>query len=255
MFSKQLKLEFFSIQPEITKLSPIIPAHEFKPKWWDKAQQEFVNATKDPNFGKSKFVHTAKCPGIFNLIRYGWIMTTWQDIIIKTNGDGETFEWTTPINQKTLKSTNDLGEPVGFQGKHQLSDFMGGWRNSLNTVIKLNTPWRCIVPKGYYLLEQQVPYADDDRFTTLPGFFSREYGVAQMNPQLRWHVTNGETIIKAGTPIAHYMLIPQQQADMTVMDATPEQIQAEEVTQLEINRTYVTDRSQSKCVFARMFGK
>lgn len=253
MFNKKPKLEFFSISPEIAKLAPIVPAHEIKPRWWDKAQQQFVEATKDPEFGKSKFVHTAKCPGIFNLIRYGWIMTTWQDILIKTNGDGHTFEWSTPIDQKKVHSTNEMGEAVGFQSKEQLSDFMGGWCNSLNTVIKINTPWRCIVPKGYYLLEQQVPYADDDRFTTLPGFFSREYGVAQMNPQLRWHLTNGETVIKAGTPIAHYMLIPQEQADVTVMEATKQQIMAEEVTQLDLMRNYVTDRSKSKCVFARMF--
>jgi hypothetical protein len=40
---------------------------------------------------------------------------------------------------------------------------------------------------------------------------------------------------------------------MIVMDATDEQILAEEVTQLEINRRFVSDKSKSKCVFARLF--
>ena len=253
MFNKRPEIEFFSIQPEITKLAPIVPAHEIKPKWFDKAQEDFVENAKDPDFGKRKFIHTAKCPGIFNLIRYGWVMTTWQDILIKTNGDTQSFEWQTPIDQKTMKATNEFAPQVGYHGKEQLSDYMGGWDDSLNCVIKINTPWRCIVPKGYYLLEGPVPYSDDNRFTTMPGFFSQEYGVAQMNVQLKWHVLNGETLIKAGTPIAHYMLVPQDQARMKVSDANEDQIKAEEITQLEINRRFVSDRSKSKCMFARLF--
>ena len=252
--NKKPKVEFFSIIPEVTKLAPIVPAYTLKPKWFNKMQQEFVDATKNPDFGKRKFVHTAKCPGIFNIIRYGWVMTTWQDIIIKTNGDGASFEWQSIIDQKNLKAKSDPGQAVGFHPEDQLSGYMENW-DGLKSIIKMHTPWRCIVPKDYYLLEGPVPYSDDDRFTTLPGFFSQEYGVAQMNPQLKWNIKDGETLIKAGTPIAHYMLVPKQEADMIVMDATDDQILAEEVTQLEINRRFVSDRSKSKCVFARMFNK
>ena len=46
MFNKRPEIEFFSIQPEITKLAPIIPAHEIKPKWFDKAQDDFVITAK-----------------------------------------------------------------------------------------------------------------------------------------------------------------------------------------------------------------
>lgn len=254
MFNKRPKLEFFSIVPEITKLAPIMPAHQYKPKWFGKAQEEFVEATKASDFGKKKFVHTAKCPGIFNIIRYGWVMTTWQDIIIKTNGDGQSFEWQSVIDQKNLKAKSDPGDAIGFHSEEQLSGYFENW-DGLKSVIKVHTPWRCIVPKDYYLLEGPMPYSEDTRFTTLPGLFSQEYGVSQLNPQLKWNVMEGETLIKAGTPIAHYMLVPKQEAQVTVMDATDEQILAEEVTQLEINRRYVSDRSQSKCVFARMFGK
>ena len=254
MFKKRPKLEFFSIVPEITKLAPIMPAHQYKPKWFNKAQEEFVEATKAPEFGMHKFVHTAKCPGIFNIIRYGWVMTTWQDIIIKTNGDGVSFEWQSVIDQKNLKAKADPGNAIGFHPQEQLSGYFENW-DGLKSVIKVHTPWRCIVPKDYYLLEGPMPYSEDNRFTTLPGLFSQEYGVSQLNPQLKWNIMKGDALIKAGTPIAHYMLVPKQEAHMTVMDATDEQILAEEVTQLEINRRYVSDRSKSKCVFARMFGK
>jgi hypothetical protein len=255
MFNKRPKLEFFSLIPEVTKLAPIVPAYEIKQRWFEKVTEDFVNKTKEPNFGHTPFIHTAKCPGVFNLMRYGWIMTTWQDIIIKTNGDKQTFEWRSAVDQKKRFNKIEVGDAVGYHPASQFSDYQGGWDDSLNCILKIQTPWRCIVPKGYYLLEGPIPYSEEKRFTTVPGFFSQEYGVSQMNVQLKWHVLNGETLLKAGTPIAHYMLIPKVQADMSVMEATPNQIEAENITQLELLRRNVSDRSKSKCIFARMFGK
>lgn len=252
LFKKEPTLEFFSLIPEVTQVAPIVHASTYKPDWFIKAQQEFVEATKDQDFGKHKSIHTAKCPGVFNLIRYGWVMTTYQDIVIKTNGDGESFEWRTPVNQATLNN-NGVIDAVGFHAKEQLAVYQGGWKDSLNSVIKINTPWRCIVPKGYYLYENHLPYSEEKRFTTLPGFYSQEYGVSQLNVQLQWHILDDEVLIKAGTPIAHYMLIPKHEARLMVSDASPEQLAAEKVTQLEISKRYVSDKAKSKCVFARMF--
>jgi hypothetical protein len=253
MFNTRPKIEFFSLSPHIANLAPILPAHHFKPKWFDAATDEFVDMAKKDDFGTSIVRHTAKCPGVFNLIRYGWVMTTWQDIVIETNGDKQTFKWSTPNDQKKLKSKIDLDENIGFNSREQLSDYMGGWDDSLGCVLKIQTPWRIIVPKDYYLLEGPLPYSVEKRFTTLPGFFSQEYGVAQLNVQLKWHVLNGKTLIKAGTPISHYMLVPKIQADMTSMEANEKQLHAEEITQLEINRRFVSDRAKSKCVFGKLF--
>jgi hypothetical protein len=245
---KQPKIEFFSMMPNLTKLAPIVPAGQFKPSWFAKAQDEFSDLTKDTSYGKNSITHTAKCPGIFNLIRYGYILTTWQDIVITTNGDKHTFEWRSPIDQSKYDSP-----AVSFMHKEQLSDYMGGWDDSLSCVIKFNTPWRVIVPKGYYLLEGPLPYTDEKRFTTMPGFFSREYGVAELNIQLKWHVLEGETLIKAGTPIAHYMLLPKDQPKLSVMDATPEQIEADQVSKLQNTRKFVRDYGSSKCIFGKLF--
>jgi hypothetical protein len=253
MFNKRPKIEFFSLSPDITRLAPIVPAHKFKPQWFEKATKEFVNITKQEGYGTEPVRHTAKCPGVFNLIRYGWVMTTWQDIIIETNGDKQLFIWKTPIDQSKLRSKTQMDENVGFHPSSQLSDYMGGWDDSLNCVLKIHTPWRVIVPKNYYLLEGPLPYSDDNRFTTMPGFFSQEYGVSQLNVQLKWNVLNGKTLLKAGTPIAHYMLVPKIQADVEVMDATDKQLEAEELTQKELNRRYVSDRAKSKCFFGELF--
>jgi len=247
MFNKP-KIQFFSVMPELTKLAPIVPASQFKPSWFKSASKELADMSKDESYGKSRISHTAKCPGIFNIIRYGYVLTTWQDIVITTNGDKHSFEWRSAIDQSKYDSP-----AVSFMSKEQLSDYMGGWDDSLSCVVKLNTPWRVIVPKGYFLQEGPLPYTDEKRFTTLPGFFSQEYGVAQLNIQLKWHILEGDTLIKAGTPIAHYMLLPKDQPDLSVTSATPQQLEADRLTELENTRMFVTDHGSSKCIFGKLF--
>lgn len=68
-------------------------------------------------------------------------------------------------------------------------------------------------------MEMPLPLSEENRFTTVPGYFSKEAGPASMNVQLMWHVMDGETLIKAGTPIAQYVLVPKDQPDMVCRDA------------------------------------
>jgi hypothetical protein len=150
---------------------------------------------------------------------------------------------------------NLVGDPIGYHPPQQFADYVGHMPDTLRNIIKINTPWRCVVPEGYYLQEGPLPYTNERRFTTAKGFFSREYGVAQMNVQLFWHVMNGETIIKAGTPIAHYMLIPKKQFKLKVRAASTQDLEHERITQLEMARKFVSNRTESKCIYAKLFGK
>jgi hypothetical protein len=252
IFKRKPKIEFFSLMPEVAAIAPILPANKFRPEWLVSAGKDYADQKQQPSFGKEKLIHTAKCPGIYNFVKYGWVMTTWQDVLIHTNGDGLSFEWKTPANQKFM-APESVGDMVGHHSPAQLSALMGGFHDALQTVIKIQTPWRCLVPEGYYLMEGPLPYSNERRFTTLPGFFSSEYGVAQMNVQLKWHVLNGEVLLKAGTPIAHYMLVPKSEAELVVAAATPEQLAIEAITQAELARRFVTDRSASKCLFSNLF--
>lgn len=251
---KKPTIEFFSLIPEVATLQPVISARNFRPDILLNASKKYAEDKKDSSFGTHKIFSTARCPGIYNLVRHGWVVCAWQDITITTNGDGESFNWSTPVDQRTLTNGALVGEAVGFHPKHQYADHVGGSiPNSLSNVLKIHTPWRCIVPKGYYLQESNMPYTDEKRFTTVPGFFSREQGVAQMNIQLLWHELNGITVIKAGTPLAHYMLIPIDQPELVSMAATPEQIFADKITTTELIRNNVTNMKERKCIFAKIF--
>lgn len=205
--SSPKKIEFINEIEGVAELMPLIPAKQHRNVWVNKAAQDFAEKRSMPMWNHDKLMHTARCPGIFSLQRHGWIMRTWQDIEITTYGDGMGFIW--------KAATNIGGDPVGQHPPEQLSNFFEEWpQNTLRTIVKMHTGWRCIVPKGYYLLEMPLPLSDEQRFTAIPGYFSRESGPASMNVQLMWHVMSGSTLIKAGTPIAQYVLVPKEQMEM-----------------------------------------
>jgi hypothetical protein len=254
LFKKEPEVEFFSLMPEIVDIAPIQNARNFRPDLLVNASKDFAEKKKDPAFGLTRLISTAKCPGVYNYVRHGWVMTTWQDFVIETNGDSETFLWTTPVDQARRATVPTVGDMIEGHSKQQYADYIGGTiPNSLSTVIKINTPWRCIVPKGYYLEEGPLPYTSEKRFTTVPGYFDRESGVAQMNVQILWHVMKGKTLIKAGTPIAHYRLIPIEQPKMKCMAANEDQLYYERVHHLATNKRNVTDIKERKCFFAELF--
>ena len=254
-FKKENKIEFFSLIPEVADLIPIIPASKYKPEWYKNMIYEFSEVRKSENYGHQKEAHTAKCPGIQNLINYGWIMRTWQDLIIETNGDGYTFVWRTPINQKNLENGDILGEEIGFHNANEFSNYFGGFVDSLQTVIKIQTPWKCIIPEDFYLYEGPIPYSFNEVFTIIPGMFSDNDGIASLNPQLKWNKINGKVLIKAGTPLAHYMLVPKKQFESISRSATEEQKQSLKLCNFELSRRFLTNYNQSKDVFKKIFKK
>jgi hypothetical protein len=254
-FKKEPTIEFFSLMPDVVKIAPIQSAANFRPELMTNAAKDLSRKKREPEYGFTKLNNTAKCPGIYHYANHGWVMTTFQDIIIRTNGDGETISTDSAINNTMMKGGEYIGSTISFHPPQQYANYMGNMANTVRNVIKIHTPWRCVVPEGYYLQEGHLPYSNEKRFTTATGFFSRDYGVAQMNVQLLWHVMDGEVILKAGTPIAHYMLIPKKQHKLEVRSATEQDLEYERITHAEINRKFVSNRTESKCIYAKLFGK
>lgn len=252
---KEPVVDFFSVIPEIAKVEPIVPATRFRPDLLINATKHYAEQKKNPDFGTTTFKSVARCPGIYNYVRHGWIQTAWQDIVIETNGDGETYTWTTPLSQSTMGQGGKLaGETVAFHSKEAYSDFMGGIPNSLSCALKINSPWRCHVPDGYYLMSGPVPYSNETRFTTATGFLSTEdIAHTPLHVQMHWHVLNGKTLIKAGTPLAHYMLVPKKQLDFVVREATEEDIKNEYMVEAILQRRFVADLKERKCMFSKLF--
>lgn len=237
------KVIFECLIPGVAEIMPIVPAKDIRHAWVNRAVAEVKADRQHPEFGMHKKFHTAKCPGIFNLQRNGWVVRTWQDITIETFGDGERFEWTSAIDQSKLGE--GIEGYVSYHSKEQLHKYMDNWpNNTLRPIIKIHSPWICKVPKGYYLLEMPVAYSDENRFTVAPGFFNPELGRAPLNVQLLWHVMKGKTLIKAGTPIAQYVLIPKDKVDMEIV--THKDTEHKNIHTLLLNNRFITSYGDIK---------
>jgi hypothetical protein len=237
-------VEFVNEIPGVANLMPVIEAKHYRHKWVDRAVNDFANQRENSNWKHSKFNHTARCPGIFTLQRHGWIIRTWQDITINTKKGSDEFTWTS--------ASNYGGDAVGFHPQTQLYQYFENWPdNTLKPVIKINTGWCCEVPEGYYLMEMPVALSDEKRFSTIPGYFSKEAGPAHMNVQLLWHVQDGETLIEAGTPISQYVLVPKEQAEMSCRDYDEQKDKNMSLSWLYDASKFVKNYSQVK----KLFGK
>ena len=148
--------------------------------------------------------HTGRCPGIISVVRLGWIHKAYQNFTIETNGDMNTFRWETDIDQAKTSYGKIIGDYVNFHETEQLADFKLMPLHTLNTLIKINSPWYVNIPKGYRLLCMPVPYPCNNAFTAAFGILDQDN---VLNVPLYWHVPNGKVLVKKGTPLCQYVLL------------------------------------------------
>ena len=206
MFNK--KIEFFSSIPGVEKVMPIVPSSQITYDWKQVEAHRYKEALLKSNNPSVSQRSLLKCPGITSITSLGWILRTWQDVYIETNGDGSSFNWKTPINQTELVGYDYISPHVNllYESKKE------SWPvNTLTNIIKFSTGWRVCIPKNHTLLQLPVQYGDDNRFTAISGSYSYDYRIAELNVPVYWHALNSKELIKAGTPLAHLILIPDHQ--------------------------------------------
>jgi hypothetical protein len=228
----------------VATIMPIIAAKDVKHPWVAKAAEEYRAARKRPDYGTTSVKHTVRCPGIFGLQRAGWVLRAYQDFTVQTNGDGVSCAWTSPLDQSILL---DGGENlISFHPEEMFASYFDTWRaDTLRTVIKFNSGWYVRIPKGFMLLEMPVAYSDENRFTVLSGVYSDDMGVATLNPAFLWHELNGTVLVKAGTPIAQYLLVPKDSCEFEIQD--------KEVNEITLHQLVTQNRFTSDYRFIKDF--
>jgi hypothetical protein len=196
------KIKFKCLIPEVLKETPIKKSKPNNFKWFLKAASDFKKNKPSKEEG-----HTARCPGIINVLNTGWLHCAYQDFTIKTDGRLDSFEWHSEIDQRKLKYGFLMQNYVHFHTPDQLDKFRPFNENTLKVILKIQSPWRVSIPKGYYLLSTSVPFNDDTRFTAATGILK---GEVNLNIQLFWHKTNSIEIVKKGTPLCQYFLIKEE---------------------------------------------
>ena len=224
-------LEFICTMPGVEEVMPIIRASEYQHSWIKKAVQDMktngsIAAPHRRPFEAPQTMpgqkntdneerHTAKCPALQMVQNTGWIMRLHQDIKIQTIGNGEDVKFDVPFQSQ--------GEPIVQKHlTHAFYPFFDNWpKNTMQKIIKIVLPWYARIPKGYKLLQTHPFLLDDNRFTTMSGVLDPHLGIASIGTiPMWWHTTNDdeEHILKAGTPLAQYILIPKEEPDFTQVE-------------------------------------
>jgi hypothetical protein len=245
------KIEFYSITEGIKEAYPIIPIGNVKMPWFAEAKQAFLKRKTDYTLGAGQHSGTHMCSGIVDMMQTGWVVPAWHDLVITTNGDGESFSWNTPTSH--LKDMLNGVEPVADFSKEYFADYVKLPPQTLKTVLKLHTPWRFKVPKGWGLMYLPLPYINETRFSSAIGILDPA-NANELHAILFWHELNSQTLIKAGTPL--FQVIPVRldaPLDFEVRDMNEQDDKWRKMMNIK-GLTWVGNKAVKRMVYDKFFG-
>tara|TARA_Y100000310_G_C20460036_1_gene704891 strand:- start:45 stop:806 length:762 start_codon:yes stop_codon:yes gene_type:complete len=209
------RIEFFNEIKGIADLFPIIEAKDYKPNWVKKVREDYVQKK-----GKAD-VHLYRCPGIFEVLNYGYIVRSWCDFTIDVDPEvAETGEFSGRIPSfGRLTNKPVSGRPMEkiIEGQpEEVMKFIPRPKGTLKNVIKIVTCWHIVAPKNLKFLFLPLPYPDSFEFSHAPGILDPSIN-AEINLQLFWNIT-GSFLVKAGTPLGHIIPLTSEKYDFICRD-------------------------------------
>lgn len=158
-----------------------------------------------PSIGKYQIntISVKKCPGVIEYAKSGYIIRAWQNIAITTDSDGESYKWEAE-NLSHFHNGDRINKIIDHFPPDMYFDAFPR-KNTLRTILKINTPWHIKVPKGYKILFVPVWYDNEERFTAVPGILDPELN-DHIKVIIYWHSLGKTEVIKTGTPLVR--LIP-----------------------------------------------
>jgi hypothetical protein len=243
------KVLFFSSVEGVADAYPIKPAREFKFKWVEAAQHDYKNYLKSNLPGTTH--HLRRCPGIFELMDTGWIVPIPWDFVVKTErSDSNNFGWEIP--------SGDIlhifpGEPASGHMGDGIARSLPKKPNTLESIVKINTPWSIAAPEGVRFLIIPLPYPDSYEFESTMGILDPATST-EVNFQLRWNVLNGEHLIKAGTPMMQIIPLTDEKFETIVRDATEDDNKWLKRRRYLQNNTFILDKPMLRKVYNKFFG-
>ena len=208
LWNRKNKIEFFHNEPSIIENFPIIESKDLKLNWVHKTKQDYQNIVKES--GNPPFAHLSRCPGIFDLFKYGYIVSLHKDILVKPESN---------TNFKCQVMRDKLPPEDEWIGGFRITDQIQS-RNLITNppwakdfIIKIDTGWHVIVPKGLKLIMLPIAYPDTFDFTSTIGILDPAIST-EVNFQIFWNGTESETLIKAGTPLGQIIPLSEKKYQM-----------------------------------------
>jgi hypothetical protein len=240
-------LIFFSSIDGVADVCPILPANQILPNWVSAVKENYVNEKKNRI---DRVGHLYQCPGIFDLYNYGFIVPAWHDFTIKTEFNRDSFSWKIPNQELSVLMGN-----TNLIGTHQksITDFLPRPPTSINQIVKINTPWHAVAPKGIKFLVLPIAYPDSFEFNSHIGILDPAVS-SEINIQLNWNIKDGEILVKAGTPLAHIIPLSNEKFNIICRNATEKDFKWLNKRNFLNNFTFKLKRNLIKDFYYKHFG-
>ena len=229
---KKPKARFFSLLPAVHTLHPITKADKLDRTWTKAERDDYRNRLSRCPVGKILENNTpqypnsiGRCPAINSIMRTGYVVYAPADFKVHTNGDGHTILFTTtpfnpPSSDYVVLHETDVTKWLMDSSKDKTVD----------QVVKVNTTWRVQADDDVVFLQTKVPFVNETRFSAVSGILDPRTAY-EVNVQLLWHLMEGDTTVRAGTPLCCYIPMSRKMLDdldMSVDVATPQDYKLEE---------------------------
>lgn len=209
-----VKVEFWTESNEIASLTPPYPAKNVAHDWL-KSMPSYISGgvptSRTDICLADKINRTIKtCPGINDMLELGYIVPLWTDIIVSY----DCFVGAIDIKCSDEKTTFHFHRYQQFE-KCPVNKTVSPYKMVLN----IHSPWMIRLPKGYSSYMCHPFWSETDEFFSLmPGIVDND-SFYTLNLILRWNkLGKGETLLKAGTPIAQIFPFRREVFEMNVTD-------------------------------------
>lgn len=242
-----MKVEFFSTVDGLAEACPILDAKNYRPLWMNRAREDYKRKIQS---AEGRLDHIYQCPGIFDLAKTGYIITMWHDVLIETNG-GSDYKWTIPTSDVIeLSEGKDI---IGRQATG-VETLMPVKPWTVGPLLKINTPWHVVAPKGVKFLMIPFPYPDSFEIESSIGILDPAVS-SEINIQAYCNVQSGKFMLKAGQPLAQLVPLTEKTLELEVRNATEKDLKWTKKTKFLMNHTFKIKRNLIKDAYYKYFGK
>lgn len=243
------KITFFTTVEGVEDAYPVIPASEYKPNWVASARDHYLKKLKENEEKGERLNHLYRCPGIFDVMSRGYIITQPWDVQIETNGDGQSFGWHVPSGElgRLYK-----GNVIDGHMSHGIAEPLPHKPGCLKSLVKFNSPWQIVAPPDVKFLIIPIPYPDNYDFEQVIGVLDPAIST-ELNPQGYWKVLQGRRLIKAGTPMMQIVPLTDEEFEIDVKAAGEKELQWAIKRNYFFNLSFVFKRKLMKTQYLKHF--
>lgn len=202
---KKSWVRFYSLDQNVATVYPIIENKLTERDWNGVGNTE----RNRPEQGRQTVLN---CPAIKQIVNVGYVLRAPADFVIRTGDDPQDISWETPFmfkrhSDKYTFSGSDYY--ISWHSPAQVEPLLpkeipSSNKEYFHSAVKVETPWRIKASDDILLLQLPVTYNNEARFSAAIGIVDPKYMHA-VSVQLFWHVTQGETLVRAGTPLVQYV--------------------------------------------------